>query len=236
MYKKKRILALIPARLGSKGLKKKNIKNFINKPLFLWPAKAALKSKYIDKVVVSSDSKKIVNLSKKNNIESPFLRPKNLSTDNAKSIDVIIHAIKFYENRKEFFDYLILLEPTSPLTDNKDIDNAIKEMINNTRADTLVSIYPAINNHPNYLFKKNKNNFLKNNILTSKFTRRQDLDKVYYLDGSLYIGKIKHLKKYKTFTGKKTLGFTMDKIKSFEIDDKVDLSIVQLLYKKYYEE
>ena len=121
-FSKKKILALIPARGGSKGIKNKNIKLFNGKPLIEWTIRSALNSKLIDKIVVSSDSNKILNISKKLGVDV-ILRPKNISGDKASTESVIKHCIKYYKN---FYQTVVLLSPTSPLRKKNDIDKAIK--------------------------------------------------------------------------------------------------------------
>ena len=128
MYKNKKILAVILARAGSKRLKDKNIRLFNSKPLIYWTIKAAKDSNLLDKIVLSTDSSKISKISKSFGISVPFLRPKNLAKDKSSSINALIHCINFLENEKHFFDYCILLEPTSPLRDFTDIDLNIKKL------------------------------------------------------------------------------------------------------------
>ena len=131
----KKILGIILARGGSKGIKDKNIVKFGNKPLIKWTFDAAKKSKKISKLVLSTDSKKIASIAK-NKIEVPFLRPKKFAGDKSKSIDAIEHAINFFKKQKVFFDYIVLLEPTSPLRTTDDINKSIDLIIRN-KADSF---------------------------------------------------------------------------------------------------
>ena len=132
MINGKRVLALIPARSGSKGLLGKNTKLLCGKPLIAWPIQSALASQYIDNVVVSTDCQKIADLAVQYQAAVPFIRPENLASDSASSFDVIIHALDALANSGQEFDYLFLLEPTSPLTQTSDIDLAIERLINST--------------------------------------------------------------------------------------------------------
>ena len=125
-----KILAVIPARGGSKGLKNKNIKNLCGHPLIAWTIKKAKQSKYIQKVIVSTDSKKVSEISKKYGASVPFFRPKKYATDKASDFVVLKHALDFFKNKGENFDYVIMLQPTSPLRGLKDINNSIKNTIN----------------------------------------------------------------------------------------------------------
>ena len=120
------ILAIIPARSGSKGLPNKNTLNLLDKPLIAWTIEAAKKSKYLDRLILSTDCDKISKIAQKYNCEVPFLRPKNLSTDISKGNDVIMHAIKTI---KKEYDIIVVLQPTSPLRTNDDIDLALEHMI-----------------------------------------------------------------------------------------------------------
>ena len=126
MISNKKILGLITARSGSKGLPKKNIKPLLGKPLIAWSIDVGIKSNYIDDLVVSTDCHEMSRLAKKYEAEAPFIRPKELSTDSASSVDVILHAINWLEKRDRFYDLVVLLEPTSPLRESKDIDRCLK--------------------------------------------------------------------------------------------------------------
>jgi len=138
MYKDKKILALIPARGGSKGLPRKNIKPLLGKPLIAWTIEQSLASKYLDKVVVSTEDKEIAEISKKYGAEVPFIRPKELAKDDTPSIDVVLHAIDFLE-KKELFNIIVLLQPTSPLRTISDIDNSI-EFLFSKNAQAIISV------------------------------------------------------------------------------------------------
>ena len=131
MFKGKKILAIIPARGGSKGLPGKNIKNIAGKPLIYWTAKKAFESKYIDEVFISTDSIKIKDICEKMGFEIPALRPSEFAKDESPSYEVVIHAINFFKKLNKKFDYVLLLEPTSPLRKKTDIDYVIEKAINN---------------------------------------------------------------------------------------------------------
>jgi N-acylneuraminate cytidylyltransferase/CMP-N,N'-diacetyllegionaminic acid synthase len=234
MFKKKKILCVIPARSGSKGIKNKNIIKLGNKPLIAWPIKSALKSKYIDMVIVSTDSLKIARIAKKYGAEVPFLRPKKLASDSSTTIDVIKHALKFFKKEEKYFDYILCLESTSPLTSAKDIDNSINILLKNSnKSNSIVGVSSCSSQHPEYLFYKKKNNLLKRYLNKKKYLRRQDLSNLYFIDGSLYLSKVKSLFLNNSFVSKKTISFIMPKHKSFEIDDYTDLLIYKILIKKY---
>ena len=227
----KKILAIIPARSGSKGIKNKNIKKIINKPLIYWTIKEAKKSRSISKIIVSTNSKKIKNISLKYNVSVPFLRPEKISNDNSSDYELIIHAINFFKKKNTFFDYVLLLQPTSPLRTSKDIDKSVKYAITNN-FKTLVSFAKVKSEHPNFLFKvKNGKIFRYSNQKKSIDTIRQKVKDLYYPEGSIFFSKVQTYLKYKSFYNKETKLYLLPKWKSFEIDDIEDLNFVEQLLK-----
>tara|TARA_A200000113_G_C8811519_1_gene337382 strand:+ start:104 stop:802 length:699 start_codon:yes stop_codon:yes gene_type:complete len=227
----KKILGIILARGGSKGIKDKNIVKFGNKPLIKWTFDAAKKSKKISKLILSTDSKKIASLARKNKIEVPFLRPKKFASDKSKSIDAIEHAINFFKKQKVFFDYIVLLEPTSPLRTTLDIDKSINLIIKN-KADSLVSICRVDEINPSFLFKKKNKRLQPLEKKISNHLRRQDVEPIYFLEGTIYISKTNVLFKKRSFCHSNTIGFEVPKWKSLEIDDKTDLEIGKSILKQ----
>jgi len=223
MFQQKKIICIIPAREGSVGLKNKNIKKINNKPLIYWPIIAAKKSKLIDTIMVTTDSKKIQKIVKNYKVDCPFLRPKKISGNNSKISESIIHALKFYKEKKfQSFDYILLLEPTSPLTDQIDIDKALKIIIKNSKIDSLVAVTKNLTSHPQFNFKLSKKNYLKNFLNLKSDVNRQDVSNLFYLSGNLYISKISSFFKTRSFIQKKTFGYVVNKWKASEIDDLVD--------------
>lgn len=230
MYKTKKICCIVPARKNSSELKNKNFRKINNIPLFLHSIKEAKKSKLIDRIYFNSDSKYMLGIAKKSGATADFVRPKNLSSNTAKISDVIMHHFKYYKI-KDNFDYFILLEPTSPLTTHKDIDSAIKILVKNKKASSLVSITSKLT--PNFEMKiKKKTKLLQPQKKISMYkTRRQDLNKEYSVCGTLYISDISSYIKYKNFVQKNTTYYKVDKLKTFEIDDLIDFKIVKELFK-----
>ena len=230
MREDKKILALIPARGGSKGLPRKNIKPLLGKPLIAWTVEQAKNSKYIDKVVVSTDDEEIAEISKKYGAEVPFLRPKELARDDSPTIDAIIHAINWFEERGEFFDILILLQPTSPLRTTEDIDNAIELFLNNKDALSLISVKE--NEHPPFWSLEIENKFLKPLFGEEYFKkRRQELPKSYMPNGAIFISYVDILKKYKTFYTPKTIAYIMPPERSIDIDNEFDFLLAEFILK-----
>ena len=237
MINKYSVLGIIPARGGSKGIKNKNLIKLNNYPLIYWPIKTLKKSKYIDNFILSTDSKRISKVANQFNCKTPFLRPKSISNDNSSSISLVIHALDYFKSKNMNYYYVVLLEPTSPLTTENDIDRAIKVLEHNqTYADSIVGVSKNINLHPEFNYKIDKKGLIKFKKKTYS-KRRQNLTTNFFLDGSLYISKVSSIYKHKTFYHNKTLGFITPKWKSFELDDKIDLLILNAIMKnkKNYE-
>ena len=213
----KTFLAIIPARGGSKRLPRKNILDLCGKPLISWSIEAALKSKYISKVVVSSDDEEILNIS--SNFGADIIkRPYELANDTATTFDTVKHTIDNFEN----YDYIVLLQPTSPLRNEKHIDEAI-ELLEEKQADAIVSVC-EMDHSPlwsNTLPKDgNMRGFLREEILNK---RSQDLEKYYRLNGAIYICKTDKLLENKSFFLKDNIfAYIMDRKSSIDIDEEID--------------
>lgn len=223
----KTFLAIIPARGGSKRLPRKNILDLCGKPLISWSIEAALKSKYISKVVVSSDDEEILNIS--SNFGADIIkRSYELANDTATTFDAIKHTI----NNLEKYDYIVLLQPTSPLRNEKHIDEAI-ELLEEKQADAIVSVC-EMDHSPlwsNTLPKDgNMNNFLRDEVLNK---RSQDLEKYYRLNGAIYICKTDKLLENKSFFLKDNIfAYIMDRKSSIDIDEEIDFEIAKVLINK----
>ncbi len=233
---KKKILALIPARGGSKGIPKKNIIDVGGLPLIAHSIKSAKKSKLINKVVVSTDSEEIAKIAKKYGVEAPFLRPTRIASDRSPIIDTILHALDWLESHGEKFDAVALLEPTSPLRKDNDIDNAIKILMKNyNKTDAVVSVGKVHLEHP-LVMKIIDKNFLKPFLPQGrKIHQRQQLSRVYFPYGVIYLCKTSVLKKQKTFYPKRVMPYLIERWQNYEVDDIFDLicvrTIMQAMYK-----
>lgn len=230
MYKKNRILAIIPARSGSKGLPGKNTLNFCEKPLIAWSIEQAKASKYLDKILVSTDGKKIADIAVKYGADVPFLRPKQLATSTSSIIDVLIHALNFL-GKNNSYDAVLLLQPTSPLRKSEDVNKAI-ELFFKKNADSVVSV--CLNEHHPYW-----STTLSNTQKIKKFLgkgnvhkNRQSLEPFFRLNGVIYLAKIDFLKKKRSFFGNNTYAYIMPAERSQDIDTKLDFEIAQFLAKK----
>ena len=229
MYKP-RLLAIIPARGGSKGLPRKNITDLAGKPLIVWTIEASLRSKYITKTVVSSDDKEILDIAKQFGADA-LKRPKKLATDFATSESVVGWVIEHLESIGEVFDIVVLLQPTSPLRDDKDIDKAFELMIEQ-EATAVISVY-AFDNKILKTFLINDNGFM-NSISKPQFPfmRRQDLPITYMANGAIYIININSFKDTLCFMTDKTLGYLMPEKMSRDIDGHVDLKYCAVILNK----
>jgi len=228
MFNKKKILALIPARGGSKSLPGKNTKMLNGKPLIAWSIDAAKNSKYIDRVVVSTDSVGIAKISKEYGADVPFIRPNELATDTATSLDVIIHCMDWLkEKERTEYDYLVLLQPTSPLRNNLHIDRSIEKFFSNKKTQSLVSV-TRVKKNPYWMKVVNENGFLDNIVTENKVCfRRQDLSDVFVLNGAIYVIGSKDLILYKGFNTPFTSYYEMDEEHSVDIDDLHDFMLAK---------
>lgn len=227
MHQDKSFLAIIPARGGSKRLPRKNVLNIAGKPLIAWTIESGLKSRYIDKVVVSSDDDEIIKISQNYGTEI-IRRPVELASDTATTFDAIRHAI---ENTESEYDYIVLLQPTSPLRDEKHIDEAI-ELLMLKNADAVISVSEMDHNPlwSNTLPEDGDMSlFLRDGI---KNKRSQDLEKYYRLNGAIYICKTERLLEEKTFFIKDNIfAYYMDRKSSIDIDEKIDFMFAEQIMK-----
>lgn len=230
MINGKSVLAIIPARVGSKGLPGKNLKELCGKPLIAWSIDVGLRSKYIDLLIVSTDGLEIAKIAEKYGASVPFIRPPELATDQATSIEVIKHALNYCEGAGLNFDYTILLEPTSPLREVDDIDRALESLVDNEQFLSIVGVAKTESQNPAFLVKLGKSNSLSG-LYSSEIgkIRRQDIQDVYFLEGSIYISETRILQERETFYHQDTMGYIFPKWKSLEIDDLEDFTMVEAL-------
>ncbi len=230
-----KILGLITARGGSKGIPGKNIKFLGGNPLISYVIKDGLASNHLDRLIVSTDSEDIVKIARHFGAEVPFLRPASLAHDNTPTIDVVIHAIEFFEKQKEFFDAVCLLQPTSPFKPEGFIDDCIQKFIRSD-ADSLISVLKVPHHfNPHWTFLRDNDGFLK--ISTGEHTlipRRQDLPEAFYRDGSVYISKVDLIKSENQLVGKEVAFFESDKDFYANLDSIEDWKAAELKLKNIY--
>jgi len=232
MINGKNVLAIIPARGGSKGLPGKNIKTLCGKPLIAWSIEAGLASQYVDEVVVTADSDEIAEVARKFGASTPFIRPAELASDTATSFDAIKHTIDFYaEHFSKSFDYIVLLEPTSPLREKNDIDEMLEKLVSvDGKFDAIVSL-GEVNEHPSIMKRTIGNEiqtFSKELTIT---TRRQDNETAYFPYGVAYIVKTNTLIGEKTFYPLRTTYKIIKRYQCYEIDDIYDFLAIENIMK-----
>ena len=227
MINKQKILGIIPARGGSKGLPRKNILSLANQPLIAHSIDQANQSKYIDKLILSSEDQEIIDICKSYKIDIPFKRPKSLSEDGTSGLDVVLHAVENIVG----YDLVVLLQPTSPLRHAKDIDNCIEKLINRN-VNACVSVVET-SKSPYWMFELNEHqNFIpviKNVPLVSI---RQELPITYAINGAVYVAKINWFIQKKEFITDETIAYVMPKDRSVDIDTKEDFLFAEYLFSK----
>lgn len=218
-----RILGIIPARGGSKGIKKKNIKLLEDKPLIGYTIDAVNDSKLLNKTILTSDDDEIIKVAEVLGLEVPFKRPSNLATDQSPTIDTVIHAIEYYKTQNITFDAICLLQVTNPFRTGKFIDDAIRKFID-SNTDSLVSVLEVPHEYnPHWTFEENDKSHLK--ISTGELeiiSRRQNLPKSYHRDGSIYIVMTDVVINQKSLYGNTISYIESDKKKHVNIDTMED--------------
>lgn len=220
----RKVLAIIPARGGSKGLPGKNIKMLAGQPLLAWTIEAARKSAYIDRLILSSDDPEIIRVAKDFGCEVPFVRPKELAADDTPGISPVLHALSLLPG----YDYVALLQPTSPLRLAEDID-ACLERCHHAQAPACVSVTQAAQS-PYWMYKFETGDRLTPFLAdASRFARRQDLPAAYALNGAVYVGRVESVLADQTFLGPETVGQVMPEARSADIDGERDFAWIEFL-------
>lgn len=231
-----KLLVLIPARGGSKGIPQKNIRPLADKPLIAYTIDAAQQSACIERIIVTTDDSQIAGIARQWGAECPFLRPPHLAQDDTPGIAPVIHAIKWLEEHQSYRpDYVVLLQPTSPLRESQDITAAYQLALKNN-ADAVVSV-SAAENHPYWTKTLNQDGRLKNFLDTDEqYQCRQDLPAVYALNGAIYIVRRDVLLAEETFLPEKTYGYVMQPERSLDIDTQWDFHLAELIMKSHLNE
>ena len=225
MIGNKKVLAVIPARGGSKGLPNKNLQQLGGKPLLVWTIEAANQSKYIDRLILSSEDPTIIATAKAHHCEVPFIRPRELAADETSGVAPILHALQQLPN----YDYVVVLQVTSPLRSAVDIDGAIAHC-ENEQAPACVSVV-AVKKNPYWMYTLSDNRRLVPLLGGKQYLRRQELPAVYCLNGAVYVARSEFLQQQQTFLTSETVAFPMPEERSVDIDRALDLSLAeQLIY------
>lgn len=231
----KRYLGVIPARGGSKGIPKKNIKDMNGKPLIAYTieaANAAIEHGVLSRCVVSTDSEEIADVSHRHGADVPFMRPEYLGGDTIKSVDVILHALSFLENQGEHYDAVVILQPTSPMRTADDLIAGIG-MFDEGSRDSLIAVYEDVKaNGFNYYRMGENYEGIAEHKEHNTGIRRQEMKPMYVRNGALYISSIELLKDRKLIIGDVPLLFVMPKERSIDVDSLLDFEYIELLMKK----
>jgi CMP-N,N'-diacetyllegionaminic acid synthase len=226
----KRVLAIVPARKGSKGLPLKNIRPLAGKPLLAWPIAAARASAHVDRVIISTDDQGFADLAVEHGADAPFLRPAELAGDTAPSIGFILHAVDTLAAEGEVYDYVVLLEPTSPLTEGSDVDAALAQLLA-ADADAIVGVSKLEATHPAFAVRKDGQGGITPYASASfgEMPRRQDIEPLFSLDGTLYVSTVEALRRERGFCHARTLGYESARHKAHEVDDLVDFICIEAI-------
>lgn len=231
------MLAIIPARGGSKGLPGKNIRDLNGKPLIAYSIEAALHSKYVNRVIVTTDAEEIAEVARKYGAEVPFIRPENLSNDTASAIDVYLHATEFVmKETGEKIDKFMVLLPTAPMRTSKHIDDAI-DFFKEKQATTLISVKEA--ETPITWYMNSDDDFRIKNAgfgVGDAVTNRQVNSKYYVPNGAIYILDFDLLKNKRTYYCNNTVGFEMSAEESVDIDTLTEFKFAEMLIKERNQE
>jgi N-acylneuraminate cytidylyltransferase/CMP-N,N'-diacetyllegionaminic acid synthase len=226
------VLGIIPARGGSKSIPGKNIAMVAGKPLIAYTIQAALDAKSLGRVVVSTDSEEIAEVARSFGAETPFLRPPELAQDDTPGIEPVIHAVRWLDEHESYRpDYVMVLQPTSPLRATEDIEAAV-QLARERQADSVVSVCTA-QQHPYWMKRVTKDGKLVDFLQTDKaYTSRQSLPSVYALNGAIYLARREILLERKTFYTDRTYAYIMPEERSLDVDIKLDLKLAELLIRE----
>lgn len=220
----KKVLAVIPARGGSKGVPRKNIRMLAGKPLIAWTISVAQESKYIDRLILSSEDEEIVQVARQWSCEVPFVRPVELARDDTPGIDPLLHALHMLPG----YDYVVLLQPTSPLRRVEDIDGAL-ELCVSRGSNACVSV-TVPEKSPYWMFTLDAEGQMHPLIDTGELiNRRQDLPKAYAVNGAVYVAQCGWVMGKRSFLTDETLAYEMSRARSMDIDDELDLQLCEIL-------
>ncbi len=228
-----KILAVIPARGGSKGIPRKNIKQLGEKPLIAYTIQRALESKLIHTVMVSTEDEEIASIAEQFGLKVPFMRPERLAQDFTPSLDVVINVLETYKKRHVFFDAVMILEPTNPFRTVNEIDECIR-IFKAKDSDSLISVKevpPQFN--PHWVFEENEDSILHKAIgETTIIARRQMLPKAYARDGSVYLTKVDVVLNQRSLFGE-TIAFRLnDNPNQVNIDNLEDWHAAEKIVKE----
>ena len=217
MINEKTVLGVVPARGGSKSVPRKNIRMTAGKPLIAWTIEEAHKSKYLDRLVLSSEDQEIMEVASRYGCEVPFQRPAELALDDTPGMAPVLHAL----DELPGYSYVVLLQPTSPSRSVEDIDGCIARC-ENTHAKACVSVVKC-QQHPYLMFSADRNFALQRLVPeATNFHRRQDYPDFFLLNGAVYVARSEWLRQSRTFLTDDTVGYEMSEERSLDIDEEED--------------
>ncbi len=232
-----RVLGLIPARGGSKGIPRKNIRLLCGKPLLHYTIEAALAARHLSRVILSTEDEEIAEVGRRGGVEVPFLRPPELAEDETPMLPVVQHTIGWMEEQGEYFDAVCLLQPTNPLRRAEDIDGAI-ELLQQSGADSVISFFDVGEKHPARMKYISSDGRVIDPPFAEKVEgqRRQDLPKLYLREGSIYLTRRNVLMEKNSFKGDDCRAWIIPEVRACNIDTPFDLFIAeQLLSSGFYD-
>ena len=225
-----KFLVVIPARGGSKGIPRKNIKPFDGKPLIYYTIDVARAIVSDDDICVSTEDNEIIQMVENYGLQVPFKRPEELATDTAGTYEVLLHALDFYEKRGKYYDTLILLQNTSPFRTVEHVKNALKLYTPNV--DMVVSVKECTENPYYNIYEEDNEGYLHVCKGDGNIFRRQDAPKVYEYNGAIYIMNVKTLKVTHMHKMQKRVKYVMDERSSFDLDTMTDWMIAEMIKKE----
>lgn len=224
MIRGKSVLAIITARGGSKGVPRKNLREVGGKPLLAWTIEAGKKSRYIDRLILSSEDGEIISTARSWSCEVPFARPAELARDETPAIDAVLHAVDLLPEK---YDYVMLLQPTAPLRRAADIDGCLEACLDH-QAPACVTV-AEVDQSPFWMYRLDASRLVPL-IEQQRLTyRRQDLQPVYILNGAVYVAQTPWLQQHRTFLTAATVAHIMPRERSLDVDTELDLKICELL-------
>lgn len=232
MYKEKRILGVVVGRGGSKGIPRKNVRLLGGRPLISYAVVPGKESAYIDRLIVSSDDAEIIEVAKSFGAEAPFVRPAELASDTAKALPVIQHAVQFCEHEEgKKYDFIVYLEPTGPLRLAEDIDRAVEKAVD-TNADSVVGLMELEDANPVRVKKIVDDRIEPFAIPEPEGLRRQDQEKAYLRNGSVYVFKRDSVVDKNSLWGEVSRPYVMPRERSVNIDEESDFLVAEYFLKK----
>ncbi len=231
MTQRPRVLGIIPARGGSKGVPRKNILTAGGKPLIAWTIEAGLRAQCVTRLIVSSDDDAIIQVARQHACDVPFKRPAELATDAASSVDVVLHALQHCPD----FDYVLLLQPTSPLRTAADIDGTFA-LLQQRQSASCVSVCP-VEETPYWMYHVASSGAMKRVLEPPDHAhRRQDLPTVCMLNGAVYISSVPAFMAHRSFVTPETLAYVMPRERSFDVDTRDDFEAVAQRLERIHEQ